>query len=101
MSGKPPFTQEIWSVLMKDSQNQKKKQRKFIKKQKPQSKPQVVVIKKEKKPLIFPAFGANFSKYLNDILLFFIPIGLFFIFVVLILINNQFLRQIYANQIPT
>lgn len=34
-------------------------------------------------------------------MLFFIPVGLFFIFIVLVLINNQFLKQIYATQIPT
>lgn len=31
----------------------------------------------------------------------FIPLGLLFIFIILILINNQFLRQIYATQVPT
>lgn len=41
----------------------------------------------------------TFNKYGSDILLLFIPIGLFVIFVSLILINDHFLQQIYATKI--
>lgn len=75
---------------MKDSQNLKKKQRKFTKK-KAHNSPQPPLIKKESK---IRSFG-------KDILLLLIPCCLLIIFLTLILINNHFLQAIYASKITT
>ena len=86
---------------MKDSQSSQKKQRKFIKKKPTHKHPQASLIKKEHKQGSSRSLKTIFNKYANDILLLFIPVGLFFIFFILILINNHFLKEIYATQIPT
>jgi D-alanyl-D-alanine carboxypeptidase len=93
---------------MKDSQTQKRKLRKFLKK-KPNIKSLIArktnSSEKEphagsKHPSIASRIGTAFNNYANDILLLFIPVGLFFIFVILILLNNHFLKKIYATQVP-
>src|SRR6185503_9453232 len=90
---------------MKDSQTHTKKQRKFLKKKPAKSK----ATKKEhlgqsqtgsQRISISSRLKEAFNNYANDVLLLFIPVGLFFIFVILILLNNYFLKKIYATQVP-
>jgi len=74
-----------------------KKKRKFTKK-KVKS---VQVFPQKKSSKSIGKYKSWFKKYRGDLFLLFIPIVLFGIFIALILVNNQILRQIYINKVTT